>query len=114
MFGTGRTLITSLNYKGKVYNYCVFYDSDLHLLNTQFIEGNYQIPTPILLWTSIWINIPNPLKDPRQVVLDTITELNIFLKKQFGEPMTWENQLEIFFRKIIFFLEESIPQTKIS
>jgi len=114
-FGVGRNLIASLDYKGKTYNYCVFYDSDLHLLNTQFIEGDYQLPNITLLWASGWINIPMPSKDPKQVVLDTIGELNIFLKNQFGGiPVTWEDQLEAFFRKVIFFLEADIPQIKIS
>lgn len=116
MFGAGRNLIASLDYKGKTYNYCVFYDSEFKNLNTQFIEGDYQASNITLLWASGWIRIPDLSKDPRQVVLDTITELNVFLKKQFGgiAPVTWEDQLEAFFRKIILFLEADIPQAKIS
>lgn len=113
--GVGRNLIASLDYKGKTYNYCFFYDSDLKMLNTQFIEGDWQSASVTLLWSSAWVRIPDSSKDPEQLVRDTIAELNVFLKKQFGGeiPVTWEEKFEYFLRKIVFFLEENIPQVKI-
>lgn len=116
MFGTGRNLIANLDYKGKKYNYCAYYDPDLRILNTQFIDGDWQGSVVVLLWSSTWIHIPDLSKDPEQLVRDTISQLNEFLKKQFGGevPVTWEEKFEYFLRKIVFFLEENIPQVKIS
>jgi hypothetical protein len=115
MFPVGRSLIATLEYKGKAYNYCFFWDPELNNFNTQFIEGDFQVANPTLLWASGWVHIPDPLRDPREVVLENIGQLNVFLIKQFeGQaPITWGEQLETFFRKVVFFLDQGIPQAKV-
>lgn len=114
MFPIGRSLIASLDFKGKVYNYCLFHDSDLNEINTQFIEGDFQVANPSLLWASSWVHVPTPSKDPMDLIVETIGQLNDFLKKQFGSeiPVTWGDRLEAFFRKVVFVLDQGIPQAK--
>lgn len=115
MFAHGRSLIATLDHKGKTYNFCVFYDAELNELNTQFIEGDFQAPNLALLWASPWMHIPDQAKDPRAVVENIVAELNAFLKKQFSDlpPVTWADQLEALLRKIIFFPEAGIPQVRL-
>jgi hypothetical protein len=115
MFGEGRNLLASLTYKGKVYNYCLFWDSELQHLNTQFIEGDFNVASPTLLLATPWIQLPTT-QDFNQVVLDALGLLNAFLLKQFGGvPVTWLEQLEAVFRKVVFYLDkDGIPQAKIN
>lgn len=115
MFTQGRSLIKTLDHAGKTFNLCFFFDAEFNRLIIQFVEGEFQVAVPTVLWVSGWISIPSPSSDPKQLVQDVVAQLNIFLMKQFGSevPVTWGDQLQFFFRKIVFVLEQGVPQAKI-
>lgn len=117
-FSAGVTLITSIIYNNKTYNFVARYDEDLHNLIFNLIEGDYQTPNPSILWSFGWIHIPDP-RDPIQLANLIITQLNDFLKSQFvPSPIpSWEDTFHDLVFKIVLFLDNTqgnIPQAKIS
>jgi len=120
MFGTGRNLIASITFNSKLYNFVILYSPDM-VKNwiPQFIQGDFTLPNPNILWIGdvidpSWDNTFH--KTALDCVIQEVGNLNGFLKQYFGGimPDTWEQQLETFFRKVILFLENNIPQAKIT
>lgn len=119
MFGAGRNLIASLTYKEKDYALCVNYDADFNQFNAIFVEGDWQLPQPNILWYTGWERIPSQLVTPEDLVnniLNGISGLNRFLVSHFNEGTSelWGDRLAAYFRKVVFYLDGAgIPQVKI-
>lgn len=115
-FASGRVKLVGLDYRGKPYNLCYQYDGDLKMLSLVFIDGDYTISTPAILWNSGWVPVPGP-QDAQTTVDSMIANLNIFLLRQFGTPIepTWAEAVLALVLKMVFFLDPTgVPQVKLA
>ena len=115
-FGGGRSLIASFGHGGRSYNLCAQYDLDLHDVSVVVVDGDYQIPSPTIIWSSGWIHVPTPSQDPTALAQKIVADLNVFLVHQFGPTPapSWEEILCGLIFSISFFTDPNgVPQARL-